>query len=110
MTSKYISADRSIQYMLEARTYLKTNILFMYEDLNIYLKDIGKNRNRCLSILINYSFKLFSENEFSGIVNTSIDLKKYHTYDELLDMLNLCHNYRNKATQLVDIWKFNLGT
>lgn len=62
-----------------------------------------------------FSYGLFTESDFSDIVNErqyenlSIYLQKYHTYDELLEKLDLFQSYRNKATELVDDWNFELG-
>jgi len=36
-------------------------------------------------------------------------LQEYHSYDELLEKLDLFQSYRNRATELVDDWNFELG-
>jgi len=60
-------------------------------------------------------YGLFTGSDFSDIVNEkqhenlSVYLQEHHTYDELLGKLDLFQNYRNKATELVDDWNFELG-
>lgn len=36
-------------------------------------------------------------------------LQEYHSYDELLEKLDLFQSYKNRATELVDDWNFELG-
>lgn len=57
----------------------------------------------------------FTDNDFSEVVNEKqpenlfIYLQEYHSYDELLEKLDLFQSYRNRATELVDDWNFELG-
>ncbi|XP_025190774.1 dynein heavy chain 7, axonemal [Melanaphis sacchari] len=67
----------------------------MYEELTAYLKKM--------------------DNDFSDVVNEKqsenlfIYLQEYHSYDELLEKLDLFQSYKNRATELVDDWNFELG-
>jgi len=98
-----------------AKANLAEKLNVMYKDLTTYLKKMGRTSidNRISSVLI--CGKPFTDDDFSDVVNEKqpenlfIYLQEYHSYDELLEKLDLFQSYRNKATELVDDWNFELG-
>lgn len=62
-----------------------------------------------------FSHSKFVENDFSDVVNgkqlqdLSTCIQELQTHEELIEKLDLFQSYRNKATELVDDWNFDLG-
>lgn len=114
VSSQFISIKRGRQYLDEAKTNLAKNLHSMYKQLTEYLKKLGMNKKGRAVWLIPIRM-IFVENDFSDVVNgkqpqdLSTCLQENHTYDELLEKLDLFQSYRNKATELVDDWNFELG-
>jgi len=115
VSSQFISIRREKQYLDRAKAILAEKLNVMYKDLTAYLEKMGRASidNQSSSILI-YGVS-FTDNDFSDVVNEKqpenlfLYLQEYHSYDELLEKLDLFQSYRNRATQLVDDWNFELG-
>lgn len=115
VSSQFISIRRGKQYLDRAKANLAENLNVMYKDLTSYLTKMGRTLidNKISNFHI-YGMS-FTDNDFSEVVNEKqpenlfIYLQEYHSYDELLEKLDLFQSYRNRATELVDDWNFELG-
>jgi len=115
VSSQFISIRREKQYLDRAKADLSEKLNVMYKDLTAYLEKMGMASidNQISSILI--CGVSFTDNDFSVVVNEKqpenlcVYLQEYHSYDKLLEKLDLFQSYRNRATELVDDWNFELG-
>jgi len=114
VSSQFISIRREKQYLNRAKANLAEKLNIMYKDLTAYLKKMGRAIDNQISSILTYGIS-FAENDFSDVVNEKqpdnlfIYLQEYHSYDELLEKLDVFQSYRNRATELVDDWNFELG-
>lgn len=113
---QFISIRREKQYLDRAKAVLAEKLNIMYKDLTAYLEKMGRASidNQISSIFI-YGVSSFTDNDFSDVVNEKqpenlfVYLQEYHSYEKLLEKLDLFQSYRNRATELVDDWNFELG-
>jgi len=99
----------------EAKADLAKKLNFMYKDLTAYLEKMGRaSIDNQISYILIYGVS-FTDNDFSDVVNEKqpenlfLYLQEYHSYEKLLEKLDLFQSYRNRATELVDDWNFELG-